>query len=109
MMLAEVPGLLREAAAWLGAIGIVTAGVTAIFTRKPFRWLWRRVVSDPFADWTQRQVGEAVAASDTAHLVEYHLGPNHGTKAMHARIAALEFRALMGAIHEVDDDMEDDA
>lgn len=107
MMLADVPAALREAAAWVGALTVVV-GAVVVVARRPARWLWRRVVAVPFSEWTQRQVAAAVAASDTAHLVAYHLGPNDGTKPVHARLAALEFRALMGAIHEVDDELEDE-
>jgi hypothetical protein len=106
-MLADVPAIVREAAAWIGALTVIV-GALVVVARRPARWLWRRTVVVPFSEWTQRQVGAAVAASDTAHLVEYHLGPNDGTKPVHARLAALEFRALMGAIHEVDDELEDE-
>ena len=95
MMLAQVPGVLREAAAWLGAIGVVIAGVAAIvslFTKsKPFRWLGRTLVSDPLSRWFQTQINQ----STTGKLVAYHLGPNGTTPALHTRLARLEVRALL--------------
>jgi hypothetical protein len=91
MILAEVPGLLREAAAWVGAIGIVTAGVTAIFTRKPFRWLWKRVVSDPFGGWVQHQV----TSSEIGASVLHHLGHNGDSVKLTDRVVRLERLALL--------------
>lgn len=91
MMLAEVPGMLREAAAWVGAIGVVTAGVTAIFTRKPFRWLWKRVVSDPFGQWVQHQV----TSSEIGASVLHHLGHNGDSVKLTDRVVRLERLALL--------------
>jgi len=95
MMLAEVPAALREAAAWLGAIGVVIAGLAAVvglFTKsKPFRWLGRTLVSDPMSRWFQAQINQ----STTGRLVAYHLGPNGTTPALHTRLARLEVRALL--------------
>ena len=107
-MFAEVPALLREAAAWIGAIGIVTAGTVGIFTRKPFRWLWRRLLGEPVSDFLQRSINE----SSTGKLVAYHLGPNGTTPALHTRLSRLEVRDLLntdlGALYEYEDDEGDD-
>jgi hypothetical protein len=91
MILAEVPVLLREAAAWIGAIGVVTAGVTAIFTRKPFKWLWRRLVSDPFGGWVQHQV----TSSEIGASVLHHLGHNGDSVKLSDRVVRLEQLALL--------------
>lgn len=107
-MFAEVPALLREAAAWIGAIGIVTAGTVGIVTRKPFRWLWRRLVGEPVSDFLQRSINE----SSTGKLVAYHLGPNGTTPALHTRLSRLEVRDLLntdlGALYEYEDNEGDD-
>jgi hypothetical protein len=91
MMLAAVPMLLREAAAWVGAIGIVTAGVTAIFTRKPFKWLWGTLVSKPFGGWVQHQV----TSSEIGASVLHHLGHNGDSVKLTDRVVRLERLALL--------------
>ena len=45
MMLAKVPTVVTEAAAWIGAMVVIVSGLTLIFTRKPFKWLGRKLVS----------------------------------------------------------------
>lgn len=107
MILADVPPLLREAAAWLGAIGVVVAGLAAIvglFTKsKPFRWVGRKLISEPFGGWVQRRVEDGT--SDIRHLTQYHLGPNSGAPPLHTRIAKLEVRAIVDTWA---DDLEED-
>ena len=105
MTLAQVPALLSEAAAWIGAIVVITGGTTAIFTRKPFKWLGRKLVSEPFGGWVQRRVEDGT--KDIRHLTEYHLGPNGTTPPIHTRIAKLEVRAIVDSwVDEADE--EDD-
>jgi hypothetical protein len=96
-MLADVPVILREAAAWIGAIGIVTAGTTAIFTRKPFKWIWRRVVSEPFGGWVQHQV----TSSEIGASVLHHLGHNGDSVKLTDRVVRLERLALLQHGHDV--------
>jgi hypothetical protein len=102
-MTAAVPALLAEAAAWVGAIVVVVSGLTLIFTRKPFKWVARKVVSEPFGGWVQRRVEDGT--KDIRHLTEYHLGPNSGAPPLHTRIAVLEVRALVDSWA---DDVEED-
>ena len=102
-MFAAVPGPLTELAAWLGAIGIILTTLTLIFTRKPFKWLWKTLISQPFGHWVRDQVNN----SETGHLVKYHLGPNGTTPPMHRRIAVLEVRALVDEFADLEGD--DDA
>lgn len=105
-MIAAVPAVLREAAAWFGAIGIVVGGCTAIFTRKPFKWVWRRLVSDPFGGWVERRVTDGT--SDLRNLTQYHLGPNGTTPPIHTRIARLEARAQVDEwLHHLPESEED--
>lgn len=108
-MIAAVPGLLREAAAWLGAIGVVLASLAAIVglltKSKPFRWLGRTLVSEPFGRWVRHQIND----STTGKLVAYHLGPNGTTPPIHKRLARLEVRALLDDWdHPLDPETEED-
>jgi len=90
-MLAEVPAPITEVAAWVGAIVVISGGLTAIFTRKPFKWLGRRLVTEPLGGWLKRQINE----SETGHLVKYHMGPNHNTPAIHTRLSRLEVLSIL--------------
>ena len=101
MTLAQVPALLSEAAAWIGAIVVITGGMTAIFTRKPFKWLGRKLVSEPFGGWVRRQIETSATGKSVAH----HLGPNGDTVPMHKRVAVLEVRALVDSwVDETDEE-----
>ena len=91
MTLAQVPAMLSEAAAWIGAIVVITGGMTAIFSRKPFKWLGRKLVSEPFGGWVRRQIETSATGKSVAH----HLGPNGDTVPMHSRVARLEVVALL--------------
>jgi len=93
MMLAKVPTVVTEAAAWIGAMVVIVSGLTLIFTRKPFKWLGRKLVSEPFGGWVQGRVEDGT--KNIRHLTEYHLGPNSGAPPLHTRIAKLEVRALV--------------
>lgn len=93
MMVAKVPTLLSEAAAWIGAIVVVVSGLTLLFTRKPFKWLGRKLFSEPFGGWVQRRVEDGT--KDLRHLTTYHLGPNGSTPPLHTRIAVLEAQAVI--------------
>lgn len=94
-MTAAVPAVVSEAAAWIGALVVIVSGLTLIFTRKPFKWLGRKLVSEPFGGWVQRRVEDGT--QDIRKRVEYHLGPNGTTPALHTRIAKLEVRAIVDA------------
>ena len=101
MTLAQVPAMLSEAAAWIGAIVVITGGMTAIFTRKPFKWLGRKLVSEPFGGWVRRQIETSATGKSVAH----HLGPNGDTVPMHKRVAVLEVRALVDSwVDETDEE-----
>jgi hypothetical protein len=107
-MFADVPLIVREAAAWIGAIGVITAGTVGLFTRKPFRWLWARIVTTPASEFLQHAINE----SSTGKLVAYHLGPNGTTPALHTRLSRLEVRELLnsdlGALYDFEDEEGDD-
>ena len=90
-MIANVPTWLRELSAWVGAIVVVVGGITAIFSRKPFKWLGRKLVSEPFGSWVRRQI----ETSKTGKSVQHHLGPNGDTVPLHSRVAKLEGQAVI--------------
>ena len=90
-MFAAVPGPVTEVAAWIGAITVIVGGTTAIFTRKPFRWIGRKLVSEPFGGWVRSQIETSATGKSVAH----HLGPNGDTVPMHSRVARLEVVALL--------------
>jgi hypothetical protein len=100
---AAVPLWLSEAAAWIGAVVVIVSGLTLIFTRRPFKWVFRHLFSLPFGGWVQRRVEDGT--KDIRHLTEYHLGPNSGAPPLHKRIARLEVRAL---VDTWSDDIEED-
>lgn len=103
MMLAKVPTVVTEAAAWIGAIVVIVSGLTLIFTRKPFKWLGRKLVSEPFGGWVRAQIENSATGKSVAH----HLGPNGNTVPMHKRVAVLEVRALVDSwTDDLDDDKE---
>lgn len=85
-MIAAVPSILQEIAAWIGVLTIVLGGGAALLTRKPVRWVWTRLVAGPFGEWVKR----TVADSPTGQLVAYHLGPNGETPPIHSRLRRLE-------------------
>ena len=103
-MFAAIPQTVTDAAAWIGAVTVIAGGCTAIVTRRPFRWLWRTLVSDPLSRWFRHQVAE----SETGKLVKYHLGPNGTTPAVHLRLSRLEIAALLDREMAAFDDMETD-
>jgi len=102
MTFAQVPAVLRELAAWIGAIVVIVSGVTLIFTRKPFKWVARKLVAEPFGQWVQGRVEDGT--KDIRHLTEYHLGPNGTTPPIHRRIAVLEVRALVDSFDDLEED-----
>ena len=102
-MIAAVPGPITEAAAWIGALVVIVSGLTLIFTRKPFRWVGRKLVSEPFGAWVRSQIETSATGKSVAH----HLGPNGTTVPMHKRVAVLEVRALVDSwTDEPDDEKE---
>jgi len=88
---AAIPQVVTDAAAWIGAVTVILGGCTAIITRKPFRWLGRKLVSEPFGGWVRRQIEH----SATGKSVQHHLGPNGDTIPLHTRVARLEVVALL--------------
>ena len=90
-MFAAVPAWLTEIAAWIGAVTIILGGTTAIVSRKPFKWVGRKLVSEPFGGWVRRQIETSATGKSVAH----HLGPNGDTVPMHSRVARLEVVALL--------------
>lgn len=106
-MIAQVPGLLRELSAWIGAIVVIVGGLTAIFSRKPFKWVGKKLVSEPFGGWVRRQI----ETSKTGKSVQHHLGPNGDTVPLHTRVAKLEAQSVVKQwLAEIEDepDLEED-
>ena len=102
-MTAAVPAVVSEAAAWIGAIVVIVSGLTLIFTRKPFRWVGRKLVSEPFGGWVRSQIENSATGKSVAH----HLGANGDTVPMHKRVAVLEVRALVDSWTDDPDDPDD--
>jgi hypothetical protein len=66
--------------------GVVAASLTAmIVAARTFLAAWRSCKRRLSTAWST-----AVDASNTAHLVRHHLGPNGETTPMHQRMARLE-------------------
>lgn len=84
---------LMELAKLIGALSVIGAGFAAVSRWRPVRWLLRRILSEPLGSWFREHVAEAVEATPTAHLVDYHLGPNSGTTPLHQRIQTCEEHA----------------
>lgn len=94
-MIAVIPQWLSDAAAFIGAVTVIAGGITAIITRKPFRWVWRTMVAEPFAHWFRArsvEANEQLASALEEHrkYVRYHLGPNGDVKPVHVRLRNLE-------------------
>lgn len=90
--ISNVPEPLQNLGAWLIFIGLIVGGTYLTPLKKPIKWLFRRNISEPLGAWFKKQVAEEL--EPTAHLVEYHLGPNSGTTAIHERLARLETQIL---------------
>ncbi|MFZ4431673.1 MAG: hypothetical protein ACOYOQ_00600 [Microthrixaceae bacterium] len=116
MFASAVPQWLTDTAAFVGACTIIFGGVTAVVTRKPFRWVWRRLVSEPFGTWFKHRSIEAneplakaieatsLALSEHREYVAYHLGPNGETTPVHQRLKRLEY-AHAEAINALGEDV----
>jgi hypothetical protein len=102
-MFAAVPVWLTEIAAWVGAITIISAGGTAIVTRKPFRWLGRTLVGDPLSRWFRHQISE----SETGKIVRHHLGKNGSTPSISSRLSRVEVALLIHQGRELFTEEED--
>lgn len=108
-MIAAIPQILSDTAAFIGATTVILGGITAIVTRRPFKWLWRTVVSDPFGHWFHQRSIEAnkplIAAIEEnrealeqhREYVQYHLGPNGETRPIHVRLQHLELASVRDA------------
>lgn len=104
-MFAAVPSWLTEIAAWVGAVTIISAGTTAIITRKPFKWLARTLVGDPLSRWFRHQVAE----SETGKIVKHHLGKNGSTPSISSRLSRVEVALLIHQgreLFQTDEDIE---
>ena len=96
-MIASVPTPLTDVAAIVGALTVIAGGAAALSKLPPCRWLLRRLVVEPFGDWFRGEVAEATSdirwvATDTAYLVQYHLGSNDTTMPWHERLSRLELK-----------------
>lgn len=49
-------------AAALGTLAGLSAAVGVIARLRPVKWLWRRLVQEPFTEWFRREVGDIVDA-----------------------------------------------
>lgn len=49
-------------ATFVGSVAAFCVAVGIISRLRPVRWLWRRLVRDPFTEWFRREVGEIVDA-----------------------------------------------
>lgn len=60
-------------ASFVGSIAGFCVAVGILARMRPVRWLWRRVVKDPFTEWFRRQVAEVVDARlDARPLLNGH-------------------------------------
>lgn len=71
-MLADAPGFLVDFGAAAGAIVAIIGACILIARLRPVRWVYRRLVSEPFAVWFREQVRHEVAPA------LHELTPNEG-------------------------------
>lgn len=60
-MLADAPGFLVDFAAVAGAFVTIIGACVLISHLRPVRWVWRRLVSEPFGAWVRDLAAHAVA------------------------------------------------
>lgn len=60
-MLADAPGFLTDFGAAAGAVVAIIGACVLISRLRPVRWVYRRLVSEPFAAWFREQVRHEVA------------------------------------------------
>jgi len=114
-MIAAIPQLVVDLTAWFGFFAAVL-GVLAALNRTPIgkaaRWVFRRLVAEPFEQWVEDKATGPVKASinevqkkvdetdksicaiktqldQTDHYVRYHLGPNTDQPALYQKIDKL--------------------
>lgn len=90
-MIAEVPAVLREIAAWIGVLTIITVGISGVFRFKAFRWAWKQLVSDPIREWQQKTLVDSAIGRSVLH----HLGPNGDTPSITRRLSRVEVALLI--------------
>ncbi len=103
-------------AAWVGAIaaGVVALPVAIKPFRRPFRWVWRRLVHDPIDLWFRTVVGNEVRLGtepikgDLAHLHECveTIRRSAVGAAEEAKDAALATKATTDRIEAVTSDIQ---
>lgn len=101
-MLADAPGFLVDFGAAAGAIVAILGACILIARLRPVRWVYRRLVSEPFAAWFRTQVAHEVAPA----LEE--LRPNGGASFRDLVLARLadgeaRFDGLEGRIGSVEE------
>lgn len=94
-LFAAVPSALSELAAWIGVATVIIGGGVAIFTRRPFKWLWKRLASEPFSAWTQRQIDQGTKqlredVDMIRRVTTHHLGKNGDSPRLTDRVGDLE-------------------
>ena len=88
MVLAAIPRVLQDVGAGAAALTATLLFVGLVWRSRPMRWVWRRLIADPFAGWlhsvAKRAATEAVA-EETSQLkqdvaeVKAEVTYNHGT------------------------------
>lgn len=106
MVVGVVPTIVTDTATFLGSIAAFCVAVGVLTKVPPVRFVWKRLVSDPFGQWTQRQVAAGNAETDKAiakvqadlsehkRLAGYHLGLNGNTKPIHQRLCDVEAQVM---------------
>lgn len=78
-MLSAAPAIVVDLGAIAAALTAVVLFLGLIFRSRPFRWLWRHTISDPFAEWFRAQVAHEI--EPRIAQVRAELRPNGGSSA----------------------------
>lgn len=86
-MVAQIPGILADAASFAVALGAIGAFLGLVSRTRPARYIWRHLASEPFGEWWDGRTEDAVLRVVEPRMAELRseLRPNGGTS-LHDRL-----------------------
>lgn len=88
-MVAQIPGILADAASFAVALGAIGAFLGLVSRTRPVKWAWRQLVTEPAAQVLDDRVERAVLRVVEPRMAELRseLRPNGGSS-LHDRLFA---------------------
>lgn len=77
MVLAAIPRVLQDVGAAAAALTATLLFVGLVWRSRPMRWVWRRLVAEPFASWFRAQIAHEIEPRIAE--VRAELRPNGGS------------------------------